>query len=68
MPTIDECCYGKEPAQSQLKKLRKTNEMLLEALERVGCQFWACPGPDKPIRHMATCFVCDAIKKGRKAV
>lgn len=68
MPTIDECCYGKEPAQSQLKQLRKTHKMLLETLERAGCQYWCCPGPDKPHRNMATCFVCDAIKKFRKYI
>lgn len=38
----------------------------LETLERVGCQFWACEGPDAPEVHMKTCFCCSMIKKLRK--
>lgn len=25
------------------------------------CAFWACPGPDKPIKPMATCRVCASV-------
>lgn len=30
----------------------------LEALERVGCQFWACDGPSLEPVDMKTCHVC----------
>ena len=40
----------------------------LDALERVGCQFFACEGPDKPVADMVTCYVCAAIQNLRKAI
>jgi hypothetical protein len=39
---------------------------MLEILERVGCMFWACEGPDKPEQPMKTCFICSEIRKVRK--
>lgn len=43
------------------KQLRHT----LKVLERAGCQFQYCPGPNKPFVNMATCFVCDEIRDVR---
>jgi hypothetical protein len=43
------------------KQLRHT----LKVLERAGCQFQYCPGPNKPFVNMATCFVCDEIRNVR---
>ena len=30
------------------------------------CTFWACPGPDAPYVHMATCRVCAARQDIRR--
>ena len=35
---------------------------LREDMEKIGCQFWACPGPDEPFRDMATCYRCHCIQ------
>jgi hypothetical protein len=40
----------------------------LKVLGQIGCQFFMCPGPDKPFRSMCTCAVCDQIKKTRKVL
>lgn len=40
---------------------------LIDLLERVGCQFWTCKGPDEPYVNIATCAVCQEIKALRKA-
>lgn len=34
---------------------------VVETLERVGCQFWACDGPYKRPVHMKTCYVCETL-------
>jgi hypothetical protein len=44
-------------------RLIEAAPVMLAALRRVGCQFYACPGPNKPFQDMATCFVCEAIAK-----
>lgn len=31
---------------------------IIDTLERVGCQFWACKGPDVEPEEMITCIVC----------
>lgn len=43
-------------------------DSVLETLEKVGCQFWSCPGPEKRTVHMRTCFVCMEIKDLKRAV
>lgn len=40
----------------------------VEALARVGCQFFACQGPDAPFEPMATCRVCAAVQDLRKII
>lgn len=35
------------------------------ALERAGCQFWACKGTEQPPEHMVTCFCCKQIVDNR---
>jgi hypothetical protein len=35
MPTIDECCYGKEPASSELKALRSENAGLRKEMGKL---------------------------------
>ena len=40
-------------------------EDLVDTLNRVGCQFWACEGPDAPFEQMKTCIVCDLIVRIR---
>jgi len=37
----------------------------IEALERVGCQFFACDGPTLDPIPMATCYVCAEIAQLR---
>jgi hypothetical protein len=37
----------------------------IETLERVGCQFDHCPGPDVPPQDMMTCYVCDVLRRLR---
>jgi hypothetical protein len=54
---------GKESEQIANANLIAAAPEMFEALQRVGCQYWACPGPDKPIEDMATCFVCATIRK-----
>ena len=46
--------------------LKKDLQVQINLLVRVGCNFWACPGPNKPHRDMATCIVCSVIKDLRK--
>ncbi len=40
---------------------RRQIEGLLDTLNRVGCHFWACPGPNKKPRAMLTCCRCREI-------
>lgn len=37
----------------------------LEALERVGCQFYMCTGPTLEPEDMVTCFACITVAKLR---
>jgi hypothetical protein len=39
----------------------------IEVLERIGCQFFACPGPDAPFEDMKTCYICDFLARLRAA-
>lgn len=43
-------------------QLTREEEGALDALNRVSCQFFACPGPEKPEEDMATCCVCRVIR------
>jgi hypothetical protein len=60
--------------REKINSLRTTPKVMdvlkdtLEALEYVGCQFFACPGPNEPSVAMATCCVCEAIRKGREII
>jgi hypothetical protein len=56
---------GKDTEQIDNAYLIAASPDMFEALERVGCQYFACPGPDKPIEDMATCYVCAAIRKAK---
>lgn len=47
-----------------VQRLRKVQG----ALESIGCTFWACPGPNKPVEDMATCRTCMAIKEIRQLI
>jgi len=38
----------------------------IESLEKAKCDFWACPGPDKPFEDMMTCHTCYALQCLRK--
>lgn len=38
----------------------------LDALERAGCQFFACPGPEKRMKPGASCAVCMSTRALRK--
>ena len=49
-------------------QLQQALEYLEEATNGKGCCFWACPGPDKPVVHGATCITCSALKLLRSAV
>ena len=40
----------------------------IESLERAGCQFLACQGPDAPFEDMVTCIVCASIQTLRNAL
>lgn len=48
--------------ENRIKELETGIKDAIEALEHIDCQFFACPGPDKPYKHMATCVRCDAIR------
>lgn len=43
-------------------------KMAEDSLERVGCQFFACSGPDKPPEDMKTCHVCRTLREIRAEV
>ena len=50
---------------------RRTRTLMaeaLESLERCGCQFDFCPGPDKRPVHMMTCHACETIRRLRRAL
>lgn len=51
------------PSLAPAAQLTLTGQLrsALAVLERVGCQFWACPGPDAPHEDMMTCYVCAEI-------
>lgn len=53
----------------RLAHLFAAADVMLDTLRRVGCQFWACPGPDKPFEDMKTCARCAAIQQaeGRRS-
>lgn len=34
---------------------------MVETLERVGCQFWACDGYETPPQDMVTCHCCEVL-------
>jgi hypothetical protein len=53
------------PRDVRRAEMRRFLEDTLEDVANSECQFWACPGPDKPTRHMATCAVCYRIKRLR---
>ena len=36
---------------------------IIDILERVGCQFWACEGPSRPVEDMVTCVRCSALRQ-----
>lgn len=36
-----------------------------EALTNLGCQFWACKGPDVPPQSMETCHRCWQVRRLR---
>ena len=40
--------------------------VISDLVERVGCTFWPCPGPNAPRADMETCCVCHAIKDLRE--
>lgn len=48
--------------ENRIKELETGIKDTIEALEHIDCQFFACPGPDKPYKHMATCVRCNAIR------
>ena len=60
---IDVCGEDFYPRQEADMQLSKAAPDMLEALERVGCQFSSCPGPEQPVEDGVTCFVCAAIRK-----
>jgi hypothetical protein len=49
--------------QARMKRRLDLFDDLLDSLIRVGCQFWACDGPEAPIRHMKTCYRCACIHR-----
>jgi hypothetical protein len=53
-------------ALSERTRRRRLLEANLDALERAGCGFWACPGPTKRWQAMHTCVVCHQIRETRK--
>jgi hypothetical protein len=34
---------------------------IVDTLERVGCQYWACNGPDTEPVDMQTCYRCSTL-------
>jgi hypothetical protein len=49
-------------------RLRKAALEAVDALEYVGCQFFACPGPEKRPVAMATCCRCRTLRHLRAAL
>ena len=43
--------------------MTKLETEALEVLEHIGCQYFACEGPDKRPKDMQTCMVCRLIRK-----
>lgn len=41
----------------------QTFEEIFDCLLKIGCQFWACEGPDSPYESMKTCHRCFLIQK-----
>lgn len=58
---------GEKPTQQE-KLLRIRLWESTEVLERVGCQFFACDGPNKRPVSMKTCRVCWQIRDNRRAL
>jgi hypothetical protein len=54
-----------QPREVTRAEMRRFVDETLEDIERSQCPFWACPGPDKPTRHMLTCVICYRIKRLR---
>jgi hypothetical protein len=50
-----------------LNKIKLAKEILKD-IERADCVFFACPGPNKPFKHMQTCFMCYSIIRMRRLV
>lgn len=50
------------------KRLTPLEQEALEVLDRVGCQYFACEGPDKRPKDMQTCMVCRLIRKLKQKV
>lgn len=64
-----EYCYQQSPCKGcELPLLRALIAESVVALERVGCQFWACKGPTHEPVDMETCFVDELIPRLRAAL
>lgn len=54
------------PSPQRLAADEKLISDALDALERAGCQFWACNGPTLRPEPMVTCSACLQVARLRK--
>jgi hypothetical protein len=47
-------------------QIKKELQEVINILANMPCTFWACPGPNKPITPMATCRLCQQVKRLRQ--
>lgn len=52
-----------EAVNAKLKRRLRLLDDSLDALLRTPCQFFACGGPEAPIRDMCTCYRCAILHR-----
>ena len=55
-----------KPRRNRTEIKRRLQAVINDLVNRVGCTFWACPGPNKPFESGLTCYTCASIKELRK--
>lgn len=59
---------GQQPAACHEPAVPDLTAEMIETLERIGCQFFACEGPTLNPIDMVTCHVCSLLARLRETV
>lgn len=65
---LDDATTENEKLEAENAALREAFAEVLKSLESIDCQFFACPGAEKPFANTATCHRCYAIQVVKKAL